>query len=153
MLIFGIDPGFTGAWGAITHTGQYHSCADMIHNGEYIDTEAVWADMSMSRDGQDCYVAVERVHSMPGQGVSSSFKFGMAYGAAIALAGRFRCTSALITPNKWKKGLGLSADKSQSLYMARELWPNAPLSRVKDNGRAEALLIAEYLRRDIFGIK
>jgi hypothetical protein len=31
--------------------------------------------------------------------------------------------------------------------MARELWPNAPLTRQKDNGRAEALLIAEWARK------
>jgi crossover junction endodeoxyribonuclease RuvC len=150
MLIYGIDPGFSGAWGVITHTGQFCSCGDMIHNGEYIDTEAVFSDMVMARDGQDCCVVVERVGSMPGQGVASTFKFGMAFGAAVAVATRFRVDVELIRPQVWKKKMGLSSDKTQSLYMARELWPNAPLSRVKDNGRAEALLIAEYYRRQLF---
>lgn len=152
MLIYGIDPGFSGAWGVITHHGNYHTCGDMIHNGSHIDTEAVWSEMSMTRDGQDCAIVVELVHAMPGQGVSSTFKFGSAYGAAVAIASRFKCNLELVSPRVWKKALGLSSDKTESLYMARELWPNAPLSRVKDNGRAEALLMAEYLRRKLMEI-
>jgi crossover junction endodeoxyribonuclease RuvC len=53
----------------------------------------------------------------------------------------------LVRPRAWKKDMGLTADKDESLSMARELWPDAPLARKKDNGRAEALLIAEWLRR------
>jgi hypothetical protein len=53
----------------------------------------------------------------------------------------------LVTPQKWKKDMGLTSDKDLSLAMARELWPTAPLSRKMDNGRAEALLMAEWLRK------
>ena len=62
MLIFGIDPGFSGAWGAITHNGQYHTVGDMIHDGETLDTEAIWSEMLLARDGQDCEVVLELVH-------------------------------------------------------------------------------------------
>jgi crossover junction endodeoxyribonuclease RuvC len=78
---------------------------------------------------------------------SSSFKFGVAFGGAIALAERFNCPWHMVTPQTWKKALKLSSDKQQSLDLARELWPSAPLARKKDNGRAEALLLAEWLRR------
>lgn len=153
MLIFGIDPGFSGAWGAITHTGKYHTVGDMLNNGVHIDTEAVWAEILLARDGQDCEVILEHVHSFTGQGVASTFKFGVAFGGAIALAQRFKSPWGMVRPQVWKKAMGLSSDKTQSLYMARELWPEAPLSRVKDNGRAEALLISEYWRRELFGVK
>jgi hypothetical protein len=53
----------------------------------------------------------------------------------------------MVTPQKWKKDLKLDSDKNKSLALARELWPLAPLERKKDNGRAEALLMAEWLRR------
>lgn len=151
MLIFGIDPGLSGAWGAITHNGKFHTIGDMANNGTHIDTEAVWSEMLLARDGQDCEVVLELVGSMPKQGVASTFKFGVAFGGAIALASRFRAPWHLVRPQVWKRYMGLSSDKVESLAMARELWPEAPLARVKDNGRAEALLIAEYWRRQLYG--
>jgi crossover junction endodeoxyribonuclease RuvC len=50
----------------------------------------------------------------------------------------------LITPQSWKKRFGLSADKEQAQAKAIELYPQPPLSRVKDHGRAEAILIARH---------
>jgi len=93
-------------------------------------------------------VVVESVHSFSGQGVASTFKFGTAFGGAIALAERLRCPWHLVTPQAWKKALKLDSDKTKSLVMARELWPDAPLKRQKDNGRAEALLMAYWLRNE-----
>ena len=148
MMYLGIDPGFTGAWGIVDHNGKYISCGDMIHNEKHILSRSVWAEMCQAVDRQDLEIIVEAVHSMPGQGVSSSFKFGMAFGAAIAITERFNCPWHLVTPRAWKKALKLDSDKNKSLAMARELWPTAPLKRKLDNGRAEALLLAEYLRRE-----
>lgn len=150
MLIFSIDPGFGGAWGVITHNGKFHTCGDMTNNGSHILAEDVWGEMLLSRDGQDCEVVVEAVHSMPGQGVSSSFKFGMAFGQAVSLAQRFHAPWHLVAPRVWKKAMGLSSDKNESLEMARELWPEAPLKLKKHVDRAEALLMAEYWRRKLF---
>lgn len=84
---------------------------------------------------------------MPGQGVSSTFKFGRAVGAIDAIADMMFGFWHIVSPQRWKKAMGVNQDKLKSLTVARELWPNAPLSRMKDHGRAEALLIAEYLRR------
>ncbi|NCX56226.1 MAG: hypothetical protein EBW87_03405 [Burkholderiaceae bacterium] len=151
MMYLGIDPGFTGAWGMINHKGDYISCGDMLNDHQFILTNAVFAEISQARDRQDLQVIVESVHSMPGQGVSSSFKFGMSFGAAISLAQRLNCPWHIVTPQKWKKSLKLDSDKDKSLSLARELWPTAPLTRKKDNGRAEALLLSEYLRREQLG--
>lgn len=148
MMYLGIDPGFTGAWGIIDHNGRYQSCGDMIHNERHILSRMVHAEIAQGIDMQDMQGIIEAVHSMPGQGVSSSFKFGMAYGASIAIMERFNCPWHLITPQRWKKSLNLDSDKNKSLELARQLWPTAPLTRKKDNGRAEALLLAEYLRRE-----
>jgi Holliday junction resolvasome RuvABC endonuclease subunit len=146
-LYLGIDPGFSGAWGMIDHHGKYQSCGDMLNNGKHILSRYVHAEISQAIDRQDMQGVIESVHSMPGQGVSSSFKFGIAFGMAIAIMERVNCPWMLVTPQKWKKELGLTADKDESLEMARKLWPNAPLARKMDNGRAEALLMAEWLRR------
>jgi len=146
-LYLGIDPGFSGAWGLINHRGEYQSCGDMMNNGVHILSRSVHGEITQAIDRQDLEGVIEAVHSMPGQGVSSSFKFGMAYGAAISIMERLHCPWMLVTPHKWKKDMGLTSDKNESLDMARELWPRAPLERKKDNGRAEALLMAEWLRR------
>jgi hypothetical protein len=43
--------------------------------------------------------------------------------------------------------MGVTAEKSTSLELARTLWTTAPLTRKKDHGVAEALLLAEWIRR------
>ena len=147
MLYLGIDPGFTGAWGLINHHGDYIGCGDMTHNEKWIDINSVYREISLIRENDDMMIVVEAVHAMPKQGVSSSFKFGMSYGAALCLAQRFMEQWELVQPRVWKRDMGLTADKTDSLNMARQKWPEAPLKRVKDNGRAEALLLAEWLRQ------
>ena len=148
MIYVGVDPGFSGAWGMVDHHGKYVSCGDMLHDDKYIDSRMVHAEMAQALEKQDAEFVIEFVHAMPQQGVSSTFKFGMAYGAAIAILQRFKSPFHAVPPRVWKKAMGLDSDKAKSLDMARELWPLAPLLRKKDNGRAEALLMAEWLRRE-----
>ena len=105
------------------------------------------AELGQAIDRQDAVICIEDVHSMPGQGVASTFKFGRAVGAICAVADMKFGVWHIVSPQRWKKAMGVSQDKDSSLTLARELWPNAPLTRKKDHGRAEALLIAEYLRR------
>jgi crossover junction endodeoxyribonuclease RuvC len=147
MLLFAFDPGKSGAWAAITHTGEYHTCGDYIFHDRGLDTEMVWGELCLARDGQDCEVVVEAVHSMPRDGVRQAFSFGSSFGSVLALAQRFRAPWHLVPPHQWKRDLGLTSDKEESLIMAREIWPAAPLLRKKDNGRAEALLIALWYKR------
>lgn len=55
-----------------------------------------------------------------------------------------------VTPSVWKAKMGLlNSSKGASREIARTLYPScAPsLSRVKDDGRAEALLLAHYGRK------
>lgn len=147
MKYIGIDPGFSGAWGMIDHNNKYIACGDMHHTDKHILTQFVFAEIIDNLHGDDCEVVVETVHSMPKQGVASSFKFGVAYGGAVAIAERLHCAWHMATPQLWKKALKLDSDKQKSLDLARQLWPTAPLKRQKDNGRAEALLMAYWLRK------
>lgn len=146
MIYLGIDPGFSGAWGMVNHHGQYVACGDMLNNDRHILSGLVVEEINKARQGDDMEVVIELVSSMPKQGVASTFKFGMAFGATIAIAERINCPFHMITARQWKKALGLTSDKQDSLLMARKLWKDAPLSRKKDNGRAEALLLAEWGR-------
>jgi crossover junction endodeoxyribonuclease RuvC len=96
---------------------------------------------------------MEQVHSMPSQGVSSTFTFGRAVGVISAVCELTRYPVHLVTPQRWKKHFHLTADKNESLDMARYLWPEAKLKLKKDINKAEALLIAEYLRHTLHGIE
>jgi len=94
---------------------------------------------------------MESVHSMPGQGVASSFQFGRAVGVISAVAELTNYPFHLVTPQRWKKYFHLTADKNESLDLARSFWPEAKLIRKKDGNRAEALLIALYWKDQING--
>jgi crossover junction endodeoxyribonuclease RuvC len=148
--IIGLDPGLSGAVGIIDHTGRFIASIDMPHENKVIDTDKLWSEIAQSTAGMDKEFVLEIVHAMPKQGVVSVFNFGMAYMAAISVAQRSRWPTHYYTPQKWKKALGLTSDKKESLKMARELWPQAPLKLAKHDGRAESLLIAEFFRREMY---
>lgn len=72
------------------------------------------------------------------------FRFGQTYGALqMALAGHGYETH-YVTPNTWKKHFKLSRDKGVSRGLAMRRFPDVAsmFSRVMDDGRAEAALIA-----------
>lgn len=53
-------------------------------------------------------------------------------------------------PAEWKKAMGLiGRDKEECRLIAISRFPRAPLSRVQDHDRAEALLLADYLLRTL----
>ena len=92
------------------------------------------------------HAVIERVSSMPKQGVASTFKFGVAYGIIQGVVGALNIPVQFVTPTKWKKHFGLSADKEESRARALQLWPSRSelFARKKDHGRAEAALLALY---------
>ncbi len=145
-LFMGIDPGLSGAWAVIDSAGRYVSAGDMHNEDGRVLTRHVWAEMLSAVKRNRVIVAVERVHSMPRQGVATTFAFGAAYGCALTLGNMFEDQAVLVTPNQWKRFYGLDADKNKSSALARDMWPTAPIKLKKHNGRAEALLIANYLR-------
>lgn len=94
-------------------------------------------------------VTVERVHAFPGQGVVSSFTFGFTSGSAQQAVASAGLPMTLVDPSTWKAMYGLRggrANKDESRAKATELIPaGAHLwARKKDDGRAEAVLLAHY---------
>src|SRR4029077_3369377 len=91
-------------------------------------------------------LAVERVHAMPKQGVSSTFKFGKGVGIIHGVAGALRLPVTLVTPTQWKAFHSLPSDKEYARALAIRRWPehNRHLNRKKDADRAEALLIGDW---------
>ena len=144
MVYIGVDPGsVSGALGALDHQGNYLEAFDIEHKDKHI-LALVFKSRILSvvdpKEGAE--ICMEQVHSMPNQGVSSTFAFGRAVGVISAVCELSRWPVHLVTPQRWKKHFHLSADKNESLDMARYYWPEAKLKLKKDGNKAEALLIA-----------
>lgn len=101
-------------------------------------------DLTAWKDEPTC-AAIEIVHAMPKQGVTSTFTFGKGYGglrmALIASGIPFR----EVQPRAWQKELGCltGGDKNVSKRKAQQLFPSLKIT----HAIADALLIAEWLRR------
>lgn len=110
---------------------------DLYELGRFVDFRKEWIKIA----------AIESVHAMPAQGVSSSFNFGFAAGALEGIIAANFIPMERVTPQRWKKAMGLTADKDACRRRASELMPRHAdkWSRKMDDGRAEAALIAKWL--------
>jgi len=141
--IMGLDPGASGAVAFYyPDSPQLISAYDVPLIDKRINAAALY---DLIRDHSPELAVVEIVHAMPKQGVSSSFNFGMSYGVALGVVGALKVPTIHVSPTKWKKYFALSADKEQARAVAISKWPAAlHFRRKKDNGRAEAALMAVY---------
>lgn len=157
-LVIGVDPGLSGAIAAVEPKTEHLAWViDMPIAGNTIATPLL-ADIH----NVDAYgpwdvrrsdpVAIERVHSMPKQGVASTFTFGQAYGTLIGWFSARGHRIEHVTPVEWKRGFRLTAkDKDAARLLAIELWPDMAdqFKRKADIGRADAALIALHHARTI----
>jgi crossover junction endodeoxyribonuclease RuvC len=157
MICIGIDPGLKGAIACVG--GEYPEIWDMpILNGHVnvIFLRNLLQGWEEEYHGIDM-VYIEQQQAMPGQGVSSTFKTGANYGALLALLTLLAMPFDIVSPGVWKRTMGLTKDKEVSREKAIHLFPDSTLffQRKKDEGRAEALLLAEYCRRKMaqFGMQ
>lgn len=142
MIYIGIDPGKDGALAVMEDIGNYAVPFD----------PALYAETLENLGGYPCKCCLERVGAMPGQGVTSMFKFGENFGFLQGLLTAFRIPYELVTPQKWKKEFQITGDKNSSIAVCRRLFPDVSLRksdrcRKDHDGMAEALLMAEYARR------
>lgn len=144
MIFAAIDPGSVNAAIAVFHDHKPVFVDDIRTVNGMLDSVALahaLSDMRVER------VAVENVHAMPQQGVSSTFKFGMGCGIIHGVTGALRLPLTLVSPNQWKAYHCLPGKiKEASRALAIRKWPdlNRHLQRKKDADRAEALLIGDW---------
>ena len=150
----GIDPGLTGAVAAISEEGVevFDTPTVKVKREEYLEAEM--AELISTIQAQSpipTFAVIESQQAMPGQGRSSILRLGLGWGLGrMALTGR-GIPYEHVTPNQWKRQLGIAkgADKDASRLIAQRLFPSlvSELKRKKDHGRADAALLAEWLRR------
>ena len=150
MRILGVDPGITGAV-ALVGDG-YLAVDDIPTMGEgkrRIINAAGLADLI--RRWGPTQAILERVHALPKQGVSSSFRFGQSLGTIEGVLASLQISTRYVTPAGWKRHYRLPSDKDAARLAAIQRYPNIAdqLARKKDHNRAEALLIAHWGREAV----
>ena len=142
--ILGIDPGISGALAFFFPGVPSRVCAEdvPVAAGEINAAGLAERIRKMAPD----VAIIERVAAMPGQGVSSTFKFGVAYGVVCGVLATLEIPCHRVSPSVWKKHFRLTADKEAARALALRLFPATAehFARKKDHGRAEAALIARY---------
>lgn len=144
--VIGIDPGLTGAIAVIGDGRATVVDMPVIETSRTatvkrsVDAHAL-AEILAPLRGE---VWLERVNAFPGQGVASMFSLGQSFGVVLGVAAGLRLPVQLVNPADWKRHFKLDKDKALARALASRLYPEVSLARVKDHGRAEALLIARY---------
>lgn len=143
-LVLAIDPGSVSAAYAVIDTGgTVYSVNDVPVVNKMVDAAAF---LAIVKAWPIDAAIIEDVHSMPRQGVASSFNFGMGCGLLRGVVIAAGLPLHLVTPGKWKRHFSLDSDAEKSRALAIRMWPACrELSRKRDHGRAEALLLALYL--------
>lgn len=146
LIYIGIDPGISGAIALLTPQKELIETHFMpimkLGKANRVNAADLARILRMAGRG---YAIVERVSAMPGQGVVSMFSFGHAAGVAEAVLATLGIPYELVTPQRWKRHFGLiGLEKDASRAKAIQLYPKASLSRKKDVGIADAILLARY---------
>lgn len=155
MTIAGIDPGKSGALALLHADGsaQFFDVPTVKLRGKDRPAWTEWANdwAAALKWAMPDKVVIEDVSARPGQGVTSMFTFGRSLGFAHGLVTSVcDCPVYFVTPSVWKAKLGLlNSGKGASREICRTLYPSttASVARVKDDGRAEACLLAHYGRK------
>lgn len=157
-LFIGVDPGLAGAIAFYDPAADSVEVEDMpvyqIDRGgkakreiDFYKLAAIIDDASTSNALKAA--VVERVGAMPKQGVSSTFSFGTSYGLVLGVLAAHFIPIDRVPTMQWRNGLRVPAGKDGSRSKASQLFPRQAklFQRVKDDGRAEAVLMAVHCYR------
>ncbi len=136
--VIGIDPGQSGGIAIISSSGLvlpykmpeterdiYDLLSGYTLNG--LDNPAVW---------------LEKVHTMPGQGIASAGKFMQGYGFLRGVIIALKYPLYDVTPQKWQQAMGCMSkgDKNITKAKAQQLYPQIKIT----HAIADCLLIATF---------
>lgn len=151
MIFIGIDPGLNGAVAVLTHDGLIVAdtpTVSVARGNDYLVTEMA---ALLRCPGADVRCALEAGIAMPRQSVSSTAKQFRGVGLWEGMLAALGIPYELVAPRQWKHDVGLpvGAGKGESRVLASRLFPALAdqFARAKDDGRAEAALLAEWSRR------
>lgn len=147
--ILGIDPGKKGALACVSILGTAVCLLDMPETSDEL------AKFIGAHHVRIKFAVIEEVSSMTyidasgkrrGQGAKASFTFGYGAGVLEGILKAFQIQIIYVKPATWKMLYGLSSNKDESRVLATKKFPKwtALFLRKKDDGRAEAALLALF---------
>ena len=171
MIIFGIDPGVSGAI-SILENKNVIEVVDMptmidgkknkrqvngaevtnifikeMSNLQFQEPKPIEKEFHPNSWEDRAKVVVEHVTAMPGQGVTSMFNFGQSFGVIKGICSALSLPIYFVRPTKWKKYFNLiKTNKDASRTKVIQVYPeiSSKISRKKDSNKADAILIARY---------
>jgi hypothetical protein len=141
-VYLGIDPGKGGGLALVADTGTLLAVSNMPATPKGIfDLLQTWSDCWNGHVD----ATLERVHSMPRQGVVSAFTFGQGYGGLIMALEALEISYSLVQPTQWQRKFNClsGGDKNVTKRAAMRRFPEQTIT----HAIADALLIADYGRR------
>jgi hypothetical protein len=153
VVFLGIDPGAKGGLALISYSRKILSLAQF---NDREPLEVIKEALSGVEEDTYIHVAVESVHSFPGQGISSAFTFGTSYGKLLGFFYALGMDTVGYSPQEWQKylppadtGKGRVARFVEQERLTREFIFEG--CRVPHDGCVDAFGIADYHRKVVLG--
>lgn len=159
MIYIGIDPGLDGAI-AVYNPDAGHVLKRLVFHD--MPTLAIKRGKTKKREvdahafrqillyagrlNDPMRVIIEQSGPHERDGSMQAWKTGSGWGIVYGVVVGYGLPIQIVTVQRWKKAMGATADKDLSRKLAMSAFPEQAdhLTRKKDNGRAEAALIAAY---------
>ena len=150
-MILAVDPGASGALAFLDLAAGKLEILDMptieVKRGTKNKIEISPQMLASLIKGRNPALAVlEKVGAMPNQGTSSMFQFGRGVGMLEGVLAALQVPTEYVAPLVWQRAVGSRDGKDGNRQRATELFPAYAhlFSRKKDNGRADAVLMAYW---------
>lgn len=155
MIYLGIDPGLTGAIAAIIDgdiklldmpvMSNVKASAQGRKRQHINPYELAWTLADFNRNKSKVFLEYTQCGM---KGAIANYSLGHSSGIIMGVLSAMGFSYEMVMPQEWKKEFGLlKSQKSASRTMSQQLFPSADLRLKKHEGRAEALLLAEWGRR------
>lgn len=161
-LVIGIDPGKKGAVAALADgepAGVFDMPLDAEREVDGARLAAQLRELLQQHTGADVLVVHEKINGFSGDRGARVIPLGQADGIARGVVAALGLRAIRVHPQTWKAHFGLLAPRAKkgepkppapgkdaSRALVVQLWPDKalPFLRAKDDGRAEALLLAHW---------
>jgi crossover junction endodeoxyribonuclease RuvC len=173
-VLVGIDTGAQGAIAFMAPDGTLLGIDDMpvdkVQQGKFLRSRISPSRLLMILHGcTSGHAFIERPEGFPiisrskltGQqetrqpSSKNMLSFGEMFGIALCACVASGLAVTEISPGSWKRSMSVPANKNEARRIATLKFPSfaSTFMRVKDDGRAEAALLALWGQRQLFGIK